>query len=171
MSKPEHNVDGLTEFQLAIRARSEQSPCLKFKKRHRKDLSHEEITGIVQLSEQKYWAHKEIARKHRISAQLVFRLVHDSVKKPLKFQKVSDDLDRKMAVVDAASLTLNGMATRKEAIASVDQVVKLMKEHQDEDVTHVELRRIMKKELGYSYRQVKKVPVQSNSVRCLILRQ
>lgn len=33
------------------------------------------------------------------------------------------------------------------------------------------LRHIMKKDLGLSYRKAKKVPVQSNTVRCLILRQ
>ena len=46
-----------------------------------------------------------------------------------------------------------------------------MKEQSELEVTNSEVRSILKNELRLSYRIAKKVPVQGNSERCLVLRQ
>ena len=50
LSKREHNPDGHREHELKALAAAEQSPCLKYKKRRRKDLSHAELMDIVHES-------------------------------------------------------------------------------------------------------------------------
>ena len=50
LSKREHNPYGLYEHELKALAAAEQSPCLKYKKRRRKDLSHAELMDIVHES-------------------------------------------------------------------------------------------------------------------------
>ena len=102
-SKPDHNPDGLRERELKQRIMNEQSPCLKYKKRHRKDLSHEEIINIVQLSQQSFNPHQEIARKHRISVSLVHRLVQDAIKSPSKIEALADKEDRELDLLDAVN--------------------------------------------------------------------
>jgi hypothetical protein len=40
----------------------------------------------------------------------------------------------------------------------------------DIDITVLEVKTIMKDELGLGYRIAKKIPVQANTIRCLVLR-
>ena len=46
-SKSSHNIEGRTEDDLRKQRHHEKAPCRKFKKRHRKDLSLEEVEEIV----------------------------------------------------------------------------------------------------------------------------
>ena len=46
-----------------------------------------------------------------------------------------------------------------------------MNEHTDLDVKGVEVRNVLKDDLGLGYRIAKKIPIQANSERCLVLRQ
>ena len=47
----------------------------------------------------------------------------------------------------------------------------LTKEKQEADVSRQQVRHVMKQEFGLVYRRAFKVPIQSNSERCLVLRQ
>ena len=55
-------------------------------------------------------------------------------------------------------------------IVKADMVVQQVQELHDVDVKVQQVRDIMKDELGLGYRLTRKVPVQGNSERCLVLR-
>lgn len=56
-------------------------------------------------------------------------------------------------------------------LSNVGLIVKELKERKGLEVSAKKVRRLLKNGLGFSYRQAKKVPIQCNSDRCLILRQ
>ena len=56
-------------------------------------------------------------------------------------------------------------------IPNAESIVIRVNEHTDLEVKHSEVRSVLRTDLGLGYRMVKKVPVQSNSERCLVLRQ
>ena len=60
------------------------------------------------------------------------------------------------------------MQAEKKTIANVVEELKIRKGI-DENMSKVSS--ILKKELGFSYRGTKKIPVHCNTTRCLILRQ
>ena len=45
-----------------------------------------------------------------------------------------------------------------------------MRKEEDVEVTTEQVKKIMKEELGLGYRLARRIPVQSNSERCLVLR-
>ena len=49
--------------------------------------------------------------------------------------------------------------------------MRQINEETDLDVSNREVRTALKYELNYSYRRATEVPVQSNTVRCLVMRQ
>ncbi len=56
-------------------------------------------------------------------------------------------------------------------IQKADSIVIRVNEHTDLEVKHEEVRSVLRADLGLGYRIAKKVPIQSNSERCLVLRQ
>ena len=63
------------------------------------------------------------------------------------------------------------MQAEKKTIVNVGMIVKELKSRKGIDESRSKVSSILRKELGFSYRGTKKVPVQCNSARCLILRQ
>ena len=57
------------------------------------------------------------------------------------------------------------------AIIKAETVVEETKKKADIEVTIEQVRTIMKDELGLGYRMARKIPVQANHKRCLVLRQ
>ena len=60
--------------------------CRKFKKRHRKDLTPDEIEAIVAASKEPHRLHKDIAQQFQIPTTLVGRLVKESSEAPTKLE-------------------------------------------------------------------------------------
>ena len=56
-------------------------------------------------------------------------------------------------------------------IKSADSIVVRVNESTDLKVKHSEVRSVLRKDLGLGYRIARKIPIQSNSERCLVLRQ
>ena len=56
-------------------------------------------------------------------------------------------------------------------IVKADMVVRLVREQEDTVVTVEQVKTVMKDDLGLAYRMTKKIPVQANQLRCLVLRQ
>ena len=56
-------------------------------------------------------------------------------------------------------------------IVKAEMVVKQVLRKEDIEVTIQQVKTIMKDELGLGYRMSRKIPVQANSPRCLLLRQ
>ena len=73
--------------------------CRKFKKRHRKDLTPDEIEAIVAASKIPHRLHKDIAQEFKIPIYLVGRLVKESIEDPRKLDvyrsKLRLDQERK----------------------------------------------------------------------------
>ena len=87
LSKPEHNAEGKSEQSLQKQTYQDRVWGSKFKKRHRKDLSLEEVEAIVAATKQPYCHHKDVAQRFRIPAQLVSGLVEEAKNKPEKLQQ------------------------------------------------------------------------------------
>ena len=87
--------------------------CRKYKKRHRKDLSPEEIEAIVAASKVPIRLHKDIAQEFKIPKILVGQLVKESTVNPEKLDAYRTRLklkkQKKEAIEEAATklLTLN----------------------------------------------------------------
>ena len=63
------------------------------------------------------------------------------------------------------------MLAKSIPIQSSDSIVVRVNEQTDLQIKHHEVRSVLRSDLGLGYRIVKKVPIQSNSERCLVLRQ
>ena len=61
-SKPSHNIEGVSEKELRLRRQQDSRAGRKFKKRHRKDLTADEIEEIIAASKEPYRIHADIAR-------------------------------------------------------------------------------------------------------------
>ena len=63
------------------------------------------------------------------------------------------------------------MLENSVSIVNADMVVKQVRRKEDIEVTIKQVKTIMTDELGLGYRLARKVPVQANEARCLVLRQ
>ena len=82
-SRPTHNAEHRTEAELSNRAKDDRKST-RLKKRHRRDLSPDEVGRIVQATKQPYKLKKTVADEHRITPHLVSALVKEAIKKPEK---------------------------------------------------------------------------------------
>ena len=74
-SKAAHNAEGVEEAELKKWRIEDKGLCRKYKKRHRKDLTPEEIDEIIRVASEPFALHKVIAQRFHITQQLVFCLV------------------------------------------------------------------------------------------------
>lgn len=81
-STASHNIEGRTEKDLKRQAQTDKAFYRKFKKRHRKDLSSEEIRQIVEAAKQPFKSHKDVAQEFKLTGQLVHVLVKEAEKRP-----------------------------------------------------------------------------------------
>ncbi len=65
----------------------------------------------------------------------------------------------------------SAMLEKSIPIVKAAQIKEQIKEKNNVDISNQKIRKILKNEMGLRYRRVKKVPIQANSERCLILRQ
>ena len=92
--------------------------CRKYKKRHRKDLTPEEIEAIVAAAKVPNKLHKDIAQEFKIPAILVGKLVKESTVNPEKLDGYRTRLklkeEKKQAIEDVTTnlLTLNHCIVR-----------------------------------------------------------
>ena len=61
--------------------------------------------------------------------------------------------------------------SRKERLHSANQITKKVNQNFKINVNDQQVREACKRKLDMSYRQVKKIPIQANTQRCLVLRQ
>ena len=78
MSKRSHNAEGVPEKELRRRARQDKAICCRFKKRHRKDLSSDEVAELLLATQKPYRLQKDIAKQFHVPAILVSRLVKEA---------------------------------------------------------------------------------------------
>ena len=114
---------------------------------------------------------EELALQHGVTKQLVSRLVCQARQEPEKQRrrKQREKLAEEEANLIAAAA--DDMLHAGAAITSCDQVRRqVAQEHQVKPST-ADVNMVFKQSLGLSFRRVRKVPVQANLDRCLVLRQ
>ena len=72
---------------------------------------------------------------------------------------------------DTIRLMAEELLANSIPIKSADSIVVRVNESTDLKVKHSEVRSVLRKDLGLDYRIARKIPIQSNSERCLVLRQ
>ena len=78
---------------------------------------------------------------------------------------------RKKQAREAIKAAAEEMLHGSVPIQKADSIVIRVNEHTDLEVQHSEVRSVLRDDLGLGYRIAKKVPIQSNLERCLVLRQ
>ena len=86
-SKRSHNPSGKSEADLKKIRDSEKVKCRHFKKRHRKDLSPDEIDQIVEATKRPFCMLKYVALQFQITRDLVSSLAKEALKNPEKLEK------------------------------------------------------------------------------------
>ena len=77
-----HNVERRTEKDLKQQGDRDKGMGTKLRKRHRRELSADEIADIVAATRKPYHKIKDVALQHRVTPSLVGRLVKDVEKDP-----------------------------------------------------------------------------------------
>ena len=78
---------------------------------------------------------------------------------------------RRKEVEKSVGKAIETMKMSKRPIHSADQLVEIINSDTSLNVRPSEVRSSLKFEFNFSYRRAKEIPVQGNSVRCLIMRQ
>ena len=66
---------------------------------------------------------------------------------------------------------VNRMLENNVSIVSAEMVARLVREEEDSEVTSEQVKKVMTDDMGMAYRMTRKIPVQANQKRCLVLRQ
>jgi len=114
---------------------------------------------------------KDIAKYYKISPMLVSKLVVEAQRDPEKNQifKIKDEENKN--IKEIVKKVVTGMLENSTPIVKADMVVEQVRKKENLEVTIDKVKTVMKDELGLGYRIAKKVPVQANEMRCLVLRQ
>ena len=114
---------------------------------------------------------KDIAKYYKISPALVSKLVVEAQRDPEKNEifKIKEEEHKK--IKDVVKKVVTGMLENSITIVKADMVVEQVRKKENVEVTADQVKTVMKDELGLGYRVAKKVPVQANEMRCLVLRQ
>ena len=152
-------------------ANKEKGAGNKLKKRHRKYLSAEEIEDIVDATLEPFGTHHVVAQKFRVTPSLVGRLVREPIKKPEVLQKLRERVGATKEKKEAVEMAVTKMLKSDKPIVRVQQVQKAVQEQFGHELPPDFVRQVMRKELRMGYRMAKTVTIQSNSERCLVLRQ
>ena len=100
-------MEGLSEATLKQRVKKDKALCCRYKKRHRKDLTADEVEAIVAATKEPYRLHKDIAQQFHVSAILVGRLAKEAARKPgmVETWRNEDQYEerKKLAIEEAAT--------------------------------------------------------------------
>ena len=66
---------------------------------------------------------------------------------------------------------VNRMLENNVSIVSAEMVARLVREEEDSEVTSEQVKKVITDDMGMAYRMTRKIPVQANQKRCLVLRQ
>ena len=112
----------------------------------------------------------DIAKYYKISVTLVSKLVLEAQRDPHKIKVLKVKQEEGREVGAAVQRVVTDMLVRGVPIVKAEAVVDQVRRKEDIEATIVQVRTIMKDELGLGYRIARKVPIQANMERCLVLR-
>ena len=113
----------------------------------------------------------DIAKYYKISAALVSKLVVEAQRDPQKSIALQVKKEEGQEVSEAVQRVVIDMLERGVPIVKAEAVVDQVRRKEDIEATISQVKTIMKDELGLGYRIARKVPIQANQERCLVLRQ
>ena len=151
----------------------DQSVAISSRQRSKRrgPLSTSEKVAIVYSMLISFEKQAEVAREYRVSQQVIAHLMMKAKKNKQFLQELFDKRDgvaNRRELIKGHVEELNG---KREVIDSAAHVIKsLTKQHQIK-TTELEVRDVMKLELGMRYRKIKIVSLHSNSEKNLVLRQ
>jgi len=159
------------EKDLKAKHQAEWYPGRHYKKRRHAELSSTEIMDIVHSYLVDHQYQEEIARHHGVTLKLVSKLVCQARKEPEKLRERKQKEKAREEMNSMIEATTSEMLNSNMTITSIDQVKKKIKQEHEVELSTNAVQKVMKQSMGLSYRRVRKVPVQANSERCLVLRQ
>jgi transposase-like protein len=163
--------EGLAEKEKRKRAELESVPARQYKARHRSSLSAAEQQEIVEAYADQYVPQKEVARRFRVSPQLVGSLVRDSKKKPEKLRAVKEKEKRLAEEKRAIQSAIAGMQRSRKLISSAKVVQDEVQGSSSFEVSTKLVRQVLRQDCQLGFVRAKKFYPQANSARCRVLRQ
>ena len=131
----------------------------------------DEVAKLLNATQQPHRLHKDIAMQFHVPALLVSQLVKEAEREPGMLEKLRqrevDDEQQKLAIEESATQ----MLAANQPIVRAAQVQSAVRRHANLEVSSKLVRQVMRKDMHLGYRLAKTVPIQSNTERCLVLRQ
>ena len=112
-----------------------------------------------------------MARRFRLSPQLVSKLFVEARKQPEKLREKKAAEKRRLQALQATESVASGMLVRDRAIRTSQQVQHEVKAQHQVELSQAVIRSVLRKQLGLGYRMAQRVPIHANTERCLVLRQ
>ena len=112
----------------------------------------------------------DIAKYYKISAAMVSRLVVEAQRDPKKIKALKVKKEDGQEVGDAVQKVVTDMLVKGVPIVKAEVVVEQVRRREDIEVSISQVKTIMKDNLGLGYRIARKIPIQANMERCLVLR-
>ena len=165
-----HNAEGMKEEEMRQLRRKERAPQGRFKKRHLKDLSEEEVDEIISMSKQPGWLQRDIAQKFCVPRKLVGILCKEAEVRPEKRAARRQQKQLLEEKLDAIEDITNDILKSGQPIVRAQQVQEAVADKRGMEVSDKLVRQTFRKELSMGYRLAKDIPVQSNLERNLVLR-
>ena len=100
-----------------------------------------------------------MARRFRLSPQLVSKLFVEARKQPEKLREKKAAEKRRLQALQATESVASGMLASGKSIRSSQQVQREVKSQHQIELSKVDVRRILRKELGLGYRKAGRVPI------------
>ena len=113
----------------------------------------------------------EVAQYYKVTPALVSKLVQQELRDPMRTGHLKGLQAEKHLIREAIKKVVTRMLENNVPIVKADMVVRLVSEQEDTAVTIQQVQTVMRDDLGLAYRLTKKIPVQANQKRCLVLRQ
>lgn len=112
---------------------------------------------------------KEVARRYRVTAQLVRDLVYEAKHRPEKQWEAKQRMKEKEKKRAAITMAVDCLQRKGSVIESSQKVCSLVKETDELEVSQKLVRQVLK-EFRLSFIKAKKLHPQANSARNLVLR-
>ena len=147
LSLASSNLEGLSEAELRDRSKRETVPAGWYRPRRRGAVSLEEQEEIVDLYIKDAVPQKEVARRHRVTPNLVSVLVRESRTNPGKKRELKDKRKEAENNREAVKDTANSILEEGRSITSSCQVRELLLTEHNRIISARLVRQVLKEDL------------------------
>ena len=165
------NPDGQAEKEIRRQYLLEKPTGRKYKARCRNELNSRQIDDIVATCEEGALTQREVAKQYKVKEKLVCTLVNEAKRMPERQDQLKQKEKEQMKIKKTIEIVAEKFLERSIPIKKASMVQSECQQLHGLEVPIEKVRRHLKEELGLGYRMARKVPLQANSERCLVLRQ